>query len=46
MELRGAKMAVEGLLDGKSVRLQIGDEATAMKVRREIDETGAVCVVE
>jgi ribosomal protein L7/L12 len=43
MGLKDAKCAVDGLLDGKEIRISGIEEATAQVLRSEIEVLGAVC---
>jgi ribosomal protein L7/L12 len=46
MGLTEAKRAVDRLLDGESIRLEIEDEAMAFDLRRRAEALGVLCVSE
>jgi hypothetical protein len=45
LSLQSAKRAVDDILDGKQVVIDVADDRTAMELAHAASELGAVCVV-
>jgi hypothetical protein len=46
MGLTEAKHEVDGLLNGKNIRLRLEDEATALAFKNDAEDLGAMCMIE